>query len=179
MRFVDVMFAAVLAVALVACEPPPPCPECPPPVAPRDAGPRDAGQPLPPAPRDSGQERPEPRCAEAEREAWSRFLRRPDLVDALLRCTSAANCGGSACSMRQCIETIAGAPTCQAGLDVECLVLECAQACGSSGSSERCRFCACETGCHSDGADCHHCDVDAARCAPFSLPPAVVWWLAR
>ena len=169
----------LVCLLALACAPPPPCPECPRTRPTVDAAQEDAGHSLPGLPPDAGQERPEPGCAEAERRAWSRFLRRPDLVDALLRCTSAASCGASACSVRQCIETIAGAPTCQAGLDVECLVLECAEACGSSGSSERCRFCACEAGCHADGADCQHCDVAAARCAPFDLSPAVAWWLTR
>lgn len=182
MRFVDVVFAAVLAVAFVACEPPPPCPECPPPVAPRDAGPRDAGQPLPPAPRDGGHEWPDAtveECSEEEREAWAGFFRRLDFVEQHALCVAEPDCDATTCTASECIADRHRLPACSMATRLECLSRRCRDSCGAWQSAEGCRFCACSAGCLRELGVCSQCDARTRTCAPHAMRPELVWLVGR
>jgi len=183
MRFVDVMFAAVLAVALAACEPPPPCPECPrtPPVAPRDAGPTDAGQPSPPPPRDGGQELPDAtaeECSEEERAAWAGFFRRLDFVEIVGRCHADPWCGEHRCAPTECIAQQAHT-RCIPTLVLSCAQASCAAACAQGATSSRCRGCMCARGCVHEPDICAACDERASECGPFAVDTSLILLVVR
>jgi len=186
MRFVDVVFAAALAVAFVACEPPPPCPECPraPPVVPHDAGPRDAGQPSPPSPADSGHGWPDgaTRCSPDDVLANDAFLRRVDFVDRWTACTLAPR-------PAECVGATAGIQDCGVCLDefLTCLAGTCASHCIRGGDSSVCRACACQRGCVDEfaacagerSALCDLCTDETRACGPFVPTPDVMLIVTR
>jgi len=161
MRFVDVVFAAALAVALAACEPPPPCPECPrtPPAVPRDAGPRDAGQPSPPPPGDGGQDWPDGgavECRTPPETSLSAAFWRLDLTRELW-----------SCSVEHASSDWPGSCTgCASDVIYRCASISCREECGLTATSSACRACVCRSCVMEPSVRelCVACDPTSDRC---------------
>lgn len=89
-------------------------------------------------------------CDTDDHEAWQDFHTSGGLIQAIAGCiASNPFCALGVCPLDDCLRETAGVLDCQACVtaEVECVATYCLAACGSKGTDDRCRACACSNDC--------------------------------
>ena len=143
-----------------------------------DGGPDGAGGPSAP---DAGPTRQV--CDQSALDAWFDFHLSADLIDSILDCVwSSAACDEPDCTLPACVGGVANVVGCESCVaeEVSCVASACVADCGSASGSDRCRACACRSGCVAGFEACSGhplpvCeDCSGTSCQNLSLAPELI-----
>lgn len=146
-----------------------------------DAG--DAGE------RDAGDAETPVACSLDDEAAWREFHLSGKVVQAVGECIALypLACAKKMCPLDDCLREKAGVTSCHECVttEVQCLLDQCASACGANDTDDACRACACAKGCVEQFDGCAQepldvcSDCDGTTCANASLSPALIMVIVR